>query len=839
MNSTISSSRLLAAALCGVALAACNAVEDVRDGPHTALPAQTAVLGGTIKDLGTVRPLILQNNGQDTCLVLEDPNNPAGQRIVGECRFVGVQDQEYASFSFGALTVGSPYNITVKKQPAGKTCTIANPAGVVGTGDNKILVTCVSDSTPRYTVTANIDAAARSKAGLKVVLTTENGTCPVDVNGQASVTFTASLCPSSATGGYHQNAASVYGLPIFGWRVTAFIPGDSAVAPVVNCFVSDGPVANTGGNVQDNGSPSGGPTGNVTVTVKSCGFAVRAQADYFPAIASPPAIPATEAVSLLLRKLPSGTTVAVAKITSFANTFVSFMVPDAQGEPTATAYEAQSDTDAFYEVVVKSSPTGMACIPGSSFGTGSGATSTRTVGNWTDAGAVLLRRPASAYVKDLWLTDRVIRCRLVPATAPARVRGVYRQDSTTTTTRTVGTAAPLITAVTTVGHNYLAFFEDGSYLYGNHVSGAASNGVEQGFYDYNNTTAQLLFTGFTDTNGSAGLHSSATSGNPTPRTLTSVVKGTAAGLKTFTARFSTATTTGLVLGAGDLSVRVNNATTADVAAAGYTSLATLATAINTAAGNGLTIATVSGDEILITGPAGGVVIGGARATGLGFGEVAAGATATSSGVGVITRTVVKTDVDWILTEAGPDTSVTTTNPVDGPWVSWDPQLKSESRRRIFVYQHGLYTALHIGVNGIGNLQQACYVGNVGLVGTWTRQGGRSGCNMRVYTNTVKNDGTAPTSTFALLSSGSADIPNPTATLQDYPGRWPQSQNPDFTDGRPYSLVDYEIRPAGSVPADPICPSVDKLTVWDTANGVRKDQLTPPIPPIVMCRIAAN
>jgi hypothetical protein len=208
-------------------------------------------------------------------------------------------------------------------------------------------------------------------------------------------------------------------------------------------------------------------------------------------------------------------------------------------------------------------------------------------------------------------------------------------------------------------------------------------------------------------------------------------------------------------------------------------------------------------------------------------------------VGVITRTVVKTDVDWTLTEAGPDPTVATLNPVDGAWVSWDTRLKLEDRRRVFVYQHGLYTALHMGVNGIGSLQQACYVGNIGLASSWTRQGGRSGCNMRLYTNTVRNDGTAPTSTFALLTSSSADIPNPTAALQDYPSRWPQSQNPDFTDGRPYSVVDYEIRPAGTVPADPICPTVDKLTVWDTANGVRKDQLTPPIPPIVLCRITAN
>ena len=90
-----------------------------------------------------------------------------------------------------------------------------------------------------------------------------------------------------------------------------------------------------------------------------------------------------------------------------------------------------------------------------------------------------------------------------------------------------------------------------------------------------------------------------------------------------------------------------------------------------------------------------------------------------------------------------------------------------------------------------------------------------------------------------MSSSSSDIPNPTAVLRDYPGRWPQSQNPDFTDGRPYSLTDFEIRLAGSQPADPICPDADKLTVWDTAHGTRKSELDPPIPPIVLCRVSAN
>src|SRR5690606_28889055 len=66
MKSTFSCSRLLATALCGAALAGCDSITDVREAPYTEVPAQTAVLGGTIQGLGGLRPLVLQNNGADT-----------------------------------------------------------------------------------------------------------------------------------------------------------------------------------------------------------------------------------------------------------------------------------------------------------------------------------------------------------------------------------------------------------------------------------------------------------------------------------------------------------------------------------------------------------------------------------------------------------------------------------------------------------------------------------------------------------------------------------------------------------------------------------------------------
>jgi hypothetical protein len=760
MNSTIRHWAPGALVLGALALAGCDSIKDVRSDSFTELPAQNMVLGGKARNLGTRRPLILQNNGEDTCIQPADPNNPSGTQVVGECRFYGVLNEEYSTFSFGALPVGTAYDITVKKQPFAKICTVANATGTIGSGAPAPAVNCEDDpSIPRYTVTADIDPAIQHLPGLKVILTTEQKSRAVEVNGQPQVVF--SYPDDDVFDNQYGIPATSPNLPIFGWRVTATVPGASELDPARNCYVTGGPVANTGGNIGDDGLATTAPTNDVAVTVNSCGFPVRVQADFFPRTTTPPAIPDGEAVSVVLREQPSGINVAAVDITSFADAYVSFMEADAQGNPTMIPYQAPSHLNAFYEVVIKGSPSGMACIPGFSLSSSSaptGRNSYRTAGKAEDAGAVLLRRPASARVANEWVVDRVIRCRNVPAEAE-QLRGVYQQSQVTETSEDGGT-----TVTTIRNHNYLAFFEDGTYLYGNHVSGASNNGVEQGFYQYDAGAGTILFTPFTNTNGAQGLHDMYTASSfssaylaPLSRTLTDVVRASDAGTDVITATFST--------------------------------------------------------------------------------------TSTST-------------VTWIMTEVGPDPLVATTNAVDGAWVTWDANWQTEDRRRVFVYQHGLYNAFHMGVNGIGNLQEACYVGdNDGLSGSWTRQGGRSGCHMRVYTlrggetlldlvqlypnNCGFPSGAPVVSSCSLLPSSSSDIPNPTAELPDYPGRWPQSRNPDFTDGRPYSLVDYEVRPAGTDLADPVCPNLDKLTVWDTQNGTRKDQLDPPIPAIVLCRISTD
>jgi hypothetical protein len=638
----------------------------------------------------------------------------------------------------------------------------------------------------------------------------------------------------------------------------------------------------------------------VTVTVSACGFPVTLQADYtrnfvvattnsatnnLPTTPgsttsgfTQPAIAGGDGVLLALRSQPWLVDVAAASVTSFATTTTPFMVPDGNGNPTVTPYDAQSDLNAFYEVVVKQSPAGMACVPGYSINTGGSQQGTRTVGTMADAGAVLLRRPSSATTAQAWIVNRVIRCRNVPATT-AQLRGIYAQFTKTTTTTTTGSTGAVTTSSPTVrNRNFLTFFEDGTYLFGNH-SGTPV-GVEQGFYSYNPATSataapenqparSINFVNTTDTNAAAGINSTGAT-----RLIMNVVKS-AGSPRTITGLVSDGNVNGYV--SGGLTVTVNNGIPQTTPAATYaptgaTTLTTLVGHINTASDPGGVIpdiAFVNGTEIRIVGPVGGVVFTGAAATDLGLpAAVAAGETVISSNANARLTRVVRTVVEWVMEEVSQvDPLVTTTDQKDGAWVAWDWQRQPapvEDRRRVFVYQHGLYNAVSVGVNGIANFMEACYVDDRGLVGSWTKQSTRStagagaaasaGCSLRQYTvqagETLEQmlqasttcGGFAPlASTCLLLSATSGDFPSTVGNLimQDFPGRWPQSQAQDATDGRPVSLVDYELRLANSVPGDPVCPTVDKLTVWDTQHGLRKDLLTPPVPRIVLCRITAN
>jgi hypothetical protein len=104
-----------------------------------------------------------------------------------------------------------------------------------------------------------------------------------------------------------------------------------------------------------------------------------------------------------------------------------------------------------------------------------------------------------------WLINRALRCRAAPAAA-GQLHGVYQQF-------TPAAAGPAPT------RNFIAFFGDGTYLYGAHGVIGISSGVEHGFYTYDAAAGTIALLPYTDTSGIGGL-----AVNAAPVTLGNVVK---------------------------------------------------------------------------------------------------------------------------------------------------------------------------------------------------------------------------------------------------------------------------------------------------------------------------
>jgi len=456
MKSLMGCSAMVAVAACAV-LAGCNAVEDVQPEPPGLAPVQTAVLQGKISGLGSRRPVVLQYNGEDVCV---DPAAPSGPPVA--CRFFGVLGQQISTFSFGSLPVGTPYNVTVKTQPFAEICTVANGTGVLVTAPTSIMVTCVNDpAVPRYTVRGTIAPAVAAIQGLKVMLSTEEGTREIAATGRTSFEFPAAVFDSQ-----YNAAPDQLNLPVFGYAVTATAPAPGDGSPVNNCAVSNGT------NIATDGSVTAAPTADVNgVAVTSCSFTVQVRADYSAAAGQPTLAMPAGGLTVALRDPVSGLNVQSVNVPAF-------------GSLVAFPGGVYSNSQALYELVVTGQPTGMTCIPG--FGIGvPGSTP-------TDAGAVLLLQPAAGTVPGSWLITRSVRCRASPA-AEQQLRGAWQQAAVTTTDGAT---------VTTTNRNFLTFFEDGTFLYGLHATGPGCNiacGVQHGFYAWNPVSSQLAFTVFTDT----------------------------------------------------------------------------------------------------------------------------------------------------------------------------------------------------------------------------------------------------------------------------------------------------------------------------------------------------
>lgn len=458
MNSMINGSRFLAAAAGAALLAGCSSIEDVVEQPTIAAPAQTAVLQGTVTGLSTRRPVVLQNNGVSECLSRDDPSVPEGTLV--ECRYFGTQGQDTVAFSMGSVAVGTPYNITVKTQPFGKICQVNNGSGTVGSG-GAITVDCANDpAMARYSVSGTISSAVSAIETAKVILTTEEGVREVPATGQSSFTFADVLFDSQIS------------LPIFTWTVTATYTDEDGT--VNNCAVSNG--TNAGGAA---------PTANVTnVAVTACNFPVTAAVTYqaAPGQSSQPMNPG--GMELTLRHQRTGTDVQTLEIPSYSSAPRAFPAP------------VQSTPSASYELVVTRQPEGHACVVGSA-------------SQAAMAGSVMLLDPTDTTHS--WWTSRNVRCRVIP-TEENRLRGIYQL----TTVAPSSTDPSVMT--TTVRRNFMAFFENGTFLYGVHGTGVnaySSSGALHGFYSYNSAAGTIAFypltgntsagSGFANPGGTANL----------------------------------------------------------------------------------------------------------------------------------------------------------------------------------------------------------------------------------------------------------------------------------------------------------------------------------------------
>jgi len=539
MKSTINFATFLAGATCALAMTACDSVKDVQEKPLT-LPAQTVVLEGTVTNMSSLRSITLMNNG--------DSEN-ARSFIAGAPTIVN-GGPVTVPFSFGSLPVGTAYNVTIKNQPFGKTCVVANGQGTLAAGvATNIGITC-TNTAQRFNLTVNLPGLPSSTpanpnntngqlfqglAGAKVRVTTEEEIIEKTVSAtDTAVTFPGVLI--NATG----QASSA------NWTVTATtLEGNTlnkcAVSTPTNIGVgAGGTTPNPTANIS---TPIVGLT--VGTAIPACKFEVSGYIGYsLPAgVAFTPGT-TIDGISLQLKdaagtvletKGPITCTPGDASVTT-GTTTVAGAIPSFPIPSTATAGVASCaykfDTlvtsgvsKGLYEVVVSQQPTGQMCVVANG-----GSVNVYTVGTTSPV-------PVSrAHVL----------CRALPATNK-QLHGIYRLQSSTWTPN-IANPVPVTSTYNpfdflnnqTASSNFLALFDDGTFLYGSHgyatntnsvqgsvaapASGPGGTGgtivgsvpvgnllavsgaqVEHGFYDYDATAQTLRFTLVTDTNNGAGF----------------------------------------------------------------------------------------------------------------------------------------------------------------------------------------------------------------------------------------------------------------------------------------------------------------------------------------------
>jgi hypothetical protein len=431
MKSIISYSGILAAALCGGVLAGCNAVEDVRDEPFTPIPDQEVVLEGTIYGLGSRRSLVLLNNDEVTRSFLAPAPQPAPPGTDPDAPSVTLMP-------FGNVKVGSAYNITVRTQPYGKTCTVTNGSGVIGVEGARpaITINCVNSGITRFPVTVSVPNTFFGLEGAKVSLTTEEAV--KEITAATAVLISNPAKPATHSLITFPNAVftNPAGTALFDYTVSAstleggattLVPNRCGVSNPVNTVPVTLPVTNPevvgctftiGGNV----GYSGPPTGTYTPTAIS-GLVLQLKGKRGEPLQDL-AIPTFTASAPALPAAANG-------------------APGTQAY--AFTYPARSNLNGLYEVAVKTQPAGQHCVV---------ATGTNPTGAFTSVGGVSLFQTNRVGIP-VSVNNMNVRCRARPASAANQLTGTYYVTSGARFARVTGApvttgTAPNTTVTTTV-----------------------------------------------------------------------------------------------------------------------------------------------------------------------------------------------------------------------------------------------------------------------------------------------------------------------------------------------------------------------------------------------------
>jgi hypothetical protein len=157
----------------------------------------------------------------------------------------------------------------------------------------------------------------------------------------------------------------------------------------------------------------------------------------------------------------------------------------------------------------------------------------------------------------------------------------------------------------------------------------------------------------------------------------------------------------------------------------------------------------------------------------------------------------------------------------GTWITAD-------HRRMFSHHSGETFAFHIGVNGLGNLQDACMLptdDSTQSGGIMTKHAGSASNDSFQYTCTP-GAANLPVSIFAAYNTRTPDLPHylpKNSTPGSLAGPTTPRAVPGFNGRFPGTASQLDNRPTSPVRFQVAAGAPDTLTVQNTLNGVPIDQ----------------